>query len=186
MKKLTRERVVPTISASVSCEILGISESHLSRLAILGHEQQNPRQPLLAGVEELIDQIGLPALMLRSSRNFKKPAVLMAGEKERPITVRFGADEPEGPPALPPAQPISPGEPRQAGEKASSSGSSRTTALALGALGLAAFTAGAALNLSGYVFVQQCGGTPPAGAAATNAPKSSGASSPATSFSAPV
>jgi hypothetical protein len=32
--------------------------------------------------------------------------------------------------------------------------------LALGALGLAAFTAGAALDLSGYVFVQQCGGDP--------------------------
>jgi hypothetical protein len=92
--------------------------------------------------------------------DIEQTAVLMAGEKERPITVRFGADEPEGPPALPPAQPISPGEPRQAGEKASSSGSSRTTALALGALGLAAFTAGAALDLSGYVFVQQCGGDP--------------------------
>jgi len=56
MKKLTRERVVPIISAS----ILGKPWKHLLRLvlrAIAREQQQSARQPFLAGVEELIDQV---------------------------------------------------------------------------------------------------------------------------------
>ena len=61
MKKLTLERVVPIISARVSCEILGINVLRLSRLAKLCHQQQNPRQAFFTGVEKLIDKIGLDA-----------------------------------------------------------------------------------------------------------------------------
>ena len=67
MKKLTRDRVVPIISARVSCDIFGIT-SRLAGLAELRHQEQNPRQPLLAGVEELIDQIGLGAHAARQQK----------------------------------------------------------------------------------------------------------------------
>ena len=56
-KKFTRERVVPTISASVSCEIFGTHADRLVLLAVARQQQQRARQPLLAGVEELIDQV---------------------------------------------------------------------------------------------------------------------------------
>ena len=39
----------------------GNDSFRFARLAELSHQQQNPRQPLLAGVEELVDQIGLNA-----------------------------------------------------------------------------------------------------------------------------
>jgi len=70
MKKLTRERVVPIISAKVSCEILGMYCSGSPGLPKLGHQQQNPRQALFAEVEKLIDQIGLCACcaLTRTSR----------------------------------------------------------------------------------------------------------------------
>ena len=61
MKKFTRERVVPTISASVSCEIFGDDLPRLVLLAVAREQQQRPRQPLLAGVEQLIDQVLLDA-----------------------------------------------------------------------------------------------------------------------------
>jgi hypothetical protein len=38
MKKLTRDRVVPTISARVSCVIRGIKRSVLTRLTKFGHQ----------------------------------------------------------------------------------------------------------------------------------------------------
>ena len=68
IKKLTRERVVPTISARVSWEIFGISDSGCARLAEFGHQQKDSRQALLAGVEELIDQIGLGAHAAREQK----------------------------------------------------------------------------------------------------------------------
>ena len=61
MKKLTRDRVVPTISDSVSCEIFGDHVARLLLLAVTRQQQQRPRQPLFARVEELIDQILLDA-----------------------------------------------------------------------------------------------------------------------------
>ena len=61
MKKLTRDRVVPIISARVSCEICGIERFRLTGLAEFRHQQENPRQTLFAGVEKLIDKIGLGA-----------------------------------------------------------------------------------------------------------------------------
>ena len=61
MKKFTRERVVPTISASVSCEIFGTTLPRLVLLAVARQQQQRARQPLLARVEELIDQVLLDA-----------------------------------------------------------------------------------------------------------------------------
>jgi hypothetical protein len=59
MKKLTRDRVVPTISARVSCEIGGTIVPVCPAHAKLGHQEENPRQTLFAGVEKLIDKIGL-------------------------------------------------------------------------------------------------------------------------------
>ena len=56
-KKFTRERVVPTISASVSCEIFGTSARRLVLLPVARQQQQRAGQPLLARVEELIDQV---------------------------------------------------------------------------------------------------------------------------------
>ena len=61
MKKLTRERVVPIISARVSCEILGRYCSGSPGLADLRHQEEDTRQTLFAGVEELVDKIGLDA-----------------------------------------------------------------------------------------------------------------------------
>ena len=57
MKKFTRERVVPTISASISCDILGKHSLRPIFLAIARQQQQRARQPLLARVKQLIDQI---------------------------------------------------------------------------------------------------------------------------------
>jgi len=56
MKKLTRERVVPIISASISWE----TWKHLfwlGFLAVPSEQQKSPRQSFLAGVKKLIDQI---------------------------------------------------------------------------------------------------------------------------------
>ena len=59
MKKLTRDRVVPIISASVSC-VIGRDEGfRFAGLAEFRHQKENPRQALFAGVEELIDKVGL-------------------------------------------------------------------------------------------------------------------------------
>ena len=57
MKKLTRERVVPIISASVSWLILAITRSCFAVRAKVGQQEQDPRQPHLAGVEKLIQHI---------------------------------------------------------------------------------------------------------------------------------
>jgi hypothetical protein len=57
MKKLTLERVVPTISASVSWLIFGITSSGLPSFPEVGHQEQHPCQALLAGAEELVHQI---------------------------------------------------------------------------------------------------------------------------------
>jgi hypothetical protein len=59
MKKLTRDRVVPTISARVSCVMGGMKGFRFTRLTKFGHQQENSRQTLFAGVEKLIDKIGL-------------------------------------------------------------------------------------------------------------------------------
>jgi hypothetical protein len=59
MKKLTRDRVVPIISARVSCVMGGTKVFRFSRLTKFGQQQENPRQALFAGVEKLIDKIGL-------------------------------------------------------------------------------------------------------------------------------
>jgi hypothetical protein len=53
-KKLTRERVVPIMSARLACEIVGTIRMGVS---IPRQQQQRSRQPLLAGVEQLIDQV---------------------------------------------------------------------------------------------------------------------------------
>src|SRR3984893_6930587 len=57
MKKLTRGRVVPTISASVSWLILAMIGSGLL-LSIVRQQKEKPREALFAGVEQLIDQVG--------------------------------------------------------------------------------------------------------------------------------
>jgi hypothetical protein len=72
--------------------------------------------------------------------------VLRAGEKERLVSVRFG---PEPPPARPPPA---------AGEAPAQPARLSATFYALGAVGLTSLVAGAVLDISGYVFLQQCGG----------------------------
>ena len=57
MKKLIRERVVPTISASVSWLIFGITDSGWSWFSKVCQQDQHARQPLLAGVEQLVDEV---------------------------------------------------------------------------------------------------------------------------------
>jgi hypothetical protein len=74
--------------------------------------------------------------------------VIRAGEKERLLRVRFGPEPAPATPAMPPqasppAQPASP-----------------VTFYALVAAGAAAVVAGAALDTSGYVYLQQCSGDP--------------------------
>ena len=61
MKKLTLDRGVPIISARLSSVISGINLSDSSFFAKLRHQQQYPRQTLFAGVEELVDKVGLDA-----------------------------------------------------------------------------------------------------------------------------
>jgi hypothetical protein len=57
MKKLTRERVVPAISASDSGLILGITTSGFVVLAEMRQQKKYSGQPLLAGVEQLVHQV---------------------------------------------------------------------------------------------------------------------------------
>jgi hypothetical protein len=52
MKKLTRDRVVPIISARVTCVIFGIRVS-LARPSEFRHQEENPGQAPFAGVEKL-------------------------------------------------------------------------------------------------------------------------------------
>jgi len=59
MKKLTRERVVPIISARVVWLIFAKTGSGLPSLPKFAIKQKQPRHALLAGIEQLIDQIRL-------------------------------------------------------------------------------------------------------------------------------
>src|SRR3954471_5877053 len=56
-KWLTRDRVVPTISASVSWLILVGIGSGPAFLAEIRQQQEKPGEALFAGVEQLIDQV---------------------------------------------------------------------------------------------------------------------------------
>ena len=47
MKKLTLERVVPIVSASVSCDILGLNDVRLVLLSITCKQQKSPGQAFL-------------------------------------------------------------------------------------------------------------------------------------------
>ena len=57
MKKLTRDRVVPIISASVSWLIFAMTGSGLLFLAEVRQQQQHAGKPLLARIEQLIDKV---------------------------------------------------------------------------------------------------------------------------------
>jgi len=57
MKKLTLERVVPIISASVSCLILAIKGLGLLSLPEIGQQEEQACEPLLTHIDELIHQI---------------------------------------------------------------------------------------------------------------------------------
>ena len=59
MKKLTRDRVVPTISASVSWLIFGITTSGWPGFPEVGQEEKHARKPLLAGIEQVVDKVSL-------------------------------------------------------------------------------------------------------------------------------
>ena len=59
MKKLTRDRVVPIISARVSCVIFGIRDSGSPGLPNSAINKRIVSQPLFAGVEQLIDEVRL-------------------------------------------------------------------------------------------------------------------------------
>src|SRR5271170_690455 len=57
MNKLTRDRVVPMISASISCDTLWSAFFRLSGRAVARKQQQSAREALLGRVEKLIDEI---------------------------------------------------------------------------------------------------------------------------------
>jgi hypothetical protein len=56
MKKFTRERVVPTISASVSCDSRELAMGCFG-LTVARQQQQRAGEALLARVEQLINQV---------------------------------------------------------------------------------------------------------------------------------
>ena len=57
IKKLTRERVVPIISARVYWLILAISGSGFPPLAEIRQQLKQAREPFLARIEQLIDEV---------------------------------------------------------------------------------------------------------------------------------
>ena len=57
MKKLTLDRVVPTMSARVSWLTFGTTGSGLPSFPKLASREKHARQPLLTGIEELIHQV---------------------------------------------------------------------------------------------------------------------------------
>ena len=67
MKKLTRDRVVPIISASVSWLTFAITGSGLTFLAKIRQQKKRPCQALLARIEQLIDQ-SASTRMVRAKR----------------------------------------------------------------------------------------------------------------------
>ena len=82
MKKFTRERVVPTISASISCETFGKNPLEFVFLAIAREKQERTRQALFAGIEELIDQVLLDSDIPREHECDKAVGKLMFGVKD--------------------------------------------------------------------------------------------------------
>ena len=68
-----RERVVPTISASVSWLIFGTTALRPAFLAEVGQQQEDPGEPLLAGVEELVHEVffdpDVPRQQIRRERS---------------------------------------------------------------------------------------------------------------------
>ena len=89
MKKFTRDRVVPTISASVSWEIGGTARTGLSCLPYSRQQQERPGQPFLARVEELIDQVLLdPDVPRQHVRDEPiRQRMLLVQEPHHPILV---------------------------------------------------------------------------------------------------
>src|SRR6476660_1566540 len=61
MKKLTRDRVVPIISASVSWLIFAKIGSGFSSLPKFANSREHPGQTFLARIEQLIDEVCLDA-----------------------------------------------------------------------------------------------------------------------------
>ena len=59
MKKLMRGRVVPTMPANVCLTDLRRDRLRRAILAEIRQQKQRPRQALLAGIEQLVDQIRL-------------------------------------------------------------------------------------------------------------------------------
>jgi hypothetical protein len=92
--------------------------------------------------------------------------VVLAGEKDRRLTARFGPEPPPPPTPSPAAAPtaaapaVAPGPARSHAALEPPAESQPATAYALGALGLAALAAGAVLDISGYTFLQQCKSDP--------------------------
>jgi hypothetical protein len=80
----------------------------------------------------------------RGGEAVEETTVIRAGEKERLISVRFGPA-----PAPTAAFTVSPPP-----------ASARGSAYTLGAIGLSSLAAGGVLDLSGYAFLQSCGGDP--------------------------
>ena len=59
MKKFTRDRVVPTISASISCDSFRQDLLWFALLPVARQQQQRARQPFLARIEQMVDEIFL-------------------------------------------------------------------------------------------------------------------------------
>jgi hypothetical protein len=60
-KKLTRDRVVPIISANVCWLILRYHPLGPALFSEVGEQEERPGQPLFTGIEELVNQVFLDA-----------------------------------------------------------------------------------------------------------------------------
>jgi hypothetical protein len=84
----------------------------------------------------------------------EEAAVVVAGEKQRRVTARFGPEPIPTPPSAPvPPQGATPVDASLRAHRAPGA-----AAYALGAFGLVSLATGLALDVSGFVFIQQCGG----------------------------
>ena len=90
MKKLTRGRVVPTISARISWDTLGSARRGPSGLAVLCEKQECPGQALLGGIEKLVDQVLLHANVSSGGcEDMKESAKLSSACSFRVISCRL-------------------------------------------------------------------------------------------------
>jgi hypothetical protein len=82
MKKFTRERVVPTISASILLRNFWKNPLGFDFLAVAREKQQRTRQAFLARIEELIDQVFLDSDIPHQHKRYETIGKLMFGMED--------------------------------------------------------------------------------------------------------